>query len=324
MSMLKTLITFSAGLVMFAQAGEGPEITFSKSNHDFGVIEKGSEVSTNFEFKNTGNSDLKISNVKVSCGCTSAALEKTVYKPGESGSIPVRFDSSRFSGSIHKTVTVKSNAANAPEYQLKLSGDVQAEVNVKPVNLTLFSIKRGEDIERAIEITTAKLDNLEIREVTSNLDFLKLEPVRVSDQKIHLKVSFSGKDVPKETDNFRGLINFKTNAASQPEISTAIYIRLASPVRVVPGSVNFFASPKGKSRETVVELSPTEAKSLQIVDIQSSLDFIKAEPIDGDSAKLKVTLTESAKDGNFSGKILVKTNLSEQPEVTINVRGSIL
>ncbi len=324
MTILKTMIAFSTGLLMYAQAGESANITFAKSNHDFGVIEKGKKVSTMFDFKNTGKADLEIIDVKVSCGCTSAALEKTVYKPGESGSIPVSFDSARFSGTVHKTLTVKSNAANAPEFQLKFTGEVQAEVNVKPVNLTLFSIKRGEDIDRTIELTTAKLDRLEIQEAKSNLDFLKLEPVRVSDQKVHLKVSFSGKDLPKDVDNYRGMIQLKTNAASQPQISTAIYIRLANPVRVVPGSVNFFASPKGQSREAVVELSPTDADSIQIMEVASSLDFIKAEPIEGETAKLKVTLSDKAKDGNFSGKIMVKTNLEEQPEVTINVRGSIL
>lgn len=324
MTILKSLFTFSAGLALLGYAGEGPEIIFSKDFHDFGVIEKGTKVTTTFEFQNTGKADLEISEVKVSCGCTSAALDKTVYKPGESGVVPVSFDSTRFSGTIHKTVTVKSNAANNPELQLELTGNVQAEVNIKPVNLTLFSIKRGEHFERQIEISTAKLDRLEISELRSNLEFLKLEPVRLDDRKINLKVSFSGKDLPKDNDNYRGMISFKTNAASQPRVSTAIYIRVASPIRVIPGSVNFFASPKGKSRETVVELSPTEAEAVKILKVESSLDFVKAEPIEGEAAKLKVTLSDKAGNGNFSGTITVETNLKDQPQVRIHVRGSIL
>ena len=47
-----------------------PSIEFEKTNHDFGQINDGDIVETTFSFKNTGKSDLVISNASGSCGCT--------------------------------------------------------------------------------------------------------------------------------------------------------------------------------------------------------------------------------------------------------------
>ncbi|MBT8385319.1 MAG: DUF1573 domain-containing protein, partial [Bacteroidia bacterium] len=45
-------------------------IALSKTEHDFGVINEGEIVETTFSFKNTGKSELIITNAVGSCGCT--------------------------------------------------------------------------------------------------------------------------------------------------------------------------------------------------------------------------------------------------------------
>ena len=70
-------------------------INFEKTNHDFGEIKDGDIVETTFQFSNSGNSDLKILNATGSCGCTVPEYPRdTPIKPGESGTIKVKFDSS--------------------------------------------------------------------------------------------------------------------------------------------------------------------------------------------------------------------------------------
>src|SRR5690606_22524075 len=48
----------------------GAIMTFDKSEHDFGSISEGENVTYDFAFKNTGKSDLIITDAKGSCGCT--------------------------------------------------------------------------------------------------------------------------------------------------------------------------------------------------------------------------------------------------------------
>ena len=62
-------------------------MTFTKSEYDFGTINQGDKVETEFPFTNTGKVDLLITNAKGSCGCTIPDFPKKPIKPGEKGKI---------------------------------------------------------------------------------------------------------------------------------------------------------------------------------------------------------------------------------------------
>lgn len=87
-----------------------PEISFVKTEHDFGTIKEGQKVFWNFRFKNTGSADLILNRVKADCGCTVPEYPKTPIAPGEEGKIKVTFDSKGRMGMQAKNVTVLSNS----------------------------------------------------------------------------------------------------------------------------------------------------------------------------------------------------------------------
>ncbi len=89
--------------------GKYPAMTFQKEEHDFGTIKQGDKVSTDFQFKNTGEADLIITSARGSCGCTVPDYPKTPIKPGETGNIKVSFDSKGKQGKTSKTVTILCN-----------------------------------------------------------------------------------------------------------------------------------------------------------------------------------------------------------------------
>lgn len=86
-----------------------PVFAFDKERHDFGQINQGDKPTTTFEFTNTGDAPLIISNAKGSCGCTVPEWPKEPIAPGEKGSIQVEFDSNGKSGVQTKTVTLTAN-----------------------------------------------------------------------------------------------------------------------------------------------------------------------------------------------------------------------
>lgn len=49
-------------------ATEVPIMTFEETEHDFGTIDEGDVVETEFKFTNTGKTDLIITNAYASCG----------------------------------------------------------------------------------------------------------------------------------------------------------------------------------------------------------------------------------------------------------------
>jgi len=86
-----------------------PIIEFENDLHDFGRMIQGEIVSFSFKFKNTGKSDLLITTVSASCGCTVPKYPKKALKPGAEGSIVVSFNSEGRKGFQHKKLAVISN-----------------------------------------------------------------------------------------------------------------------------------------------------------------------------------------------------------------------
>jgi len=86
-----------------------PVIEFENDLHNFGKLIQGEKATFNFRFTNTGKSDLVISSVQTTCGCTVPKFTKKAIKPGEGDMIKVTFDSSNRKGMQNKIVTVVSN-----------------------------------------------------------------------------------------------------------------------------------------------------------------------------------------------------------------------
>jgi Protein of unknown function (DUF1573) len=91
----------------------GPVLTWDKTTHDFGVIAQGDVVEHTFKFANTGNEPLIITNVQVSCGCTTPkGWPRDPVMPGGKGELTVAFNSTGKMGLQNKPVTIVSNALN--------------------------------------------------------------------------------------------------------------------------------------------------------------------------------------------------------------------
>ena len=113
------------GFMLYAQQ-TNPQIEFETTTIDYGTIEKGSNGERIFKFKNKGNADLIITNVKSSCGCTIPKKPEVPIAPGASSQIVVRYDTKRV-GPFRKTITVSTNQENNSIIALKLKGTVLPE-----------------------------------------------------------------------------------------------------------------------------------------------------------------------------------------------------
>jgi len=94
-----------------AEKPEGPlpSFEFGEEIHDFGTIKDGDVVEHTFEFTNTGEAPLIISDAKATCGCTVPEWPKEPIPVGETGEIKVRFNSKNKPGIQNKTVTLTAN-----------------------------------------------------------------------------------------------------------------------------------------------------------------------------------------------------------------------
>lgn len=86
------------------------QLTFNTLYYNYDTITMGDVIKHDFNFTNTGERPLSISNVQGSCGCTIASYPFVDIAPQEQGKIQSKFDSKGKLGNQRTTVTVYSNA----------------------------------------------------------------------------------------------------------------------------------------------------------------------------------------------------------------------
>ena len=97
-------------------------VSFDKTKHDFGVLERGAPATATFKITNNKEEPLVIVHVGTSCGCTAPKYPKEPIKPGESGEIKLTYDSKRL-GAFKKSAQVKT--ADSKFFTLYIQGDVK-------------------------------------------------------------------------------------------------------------------------------------------------------------------------------------------------------
>ena len=101
-----------------------PEITFVETVHDFGTLPLKGLAECEFTFTNTGKEPLIIQNCQSTCGCTVPTCPKDKpIKPGEKGTIKVKYTTTHAAGTFNKQFTVTSNAKNSP-VRLTIKGEI--------------------------------------------------------------------------------------------------------------------------------------------------------------------------------------------------------
>ena len=98
-------------------------ISLDKREYDFGSVNEGDIVETVFKVTNSGDTDLVITDAKVTCGCTVPIWPKEAIKPGETKDVKVRFNTSGKSNRQQKNITLITNTLSGREI-LTLKGMV--------------------------------------------------------------------------------------------------------------------------------------------------------------------------------------------------------
>lgn len=115
--MMVLIAILTSGYISMAQpakSGMGAVITWDKATHDFGEIMQGDKVEHTFHFTNTGNKELVITNVEVTCGCTTPkGWPRDPITPGNSGELTIAFNSTGKIGKQNKVITITSNSVGA-------------------------------------------------------------------------------------------------------------------------------------------------------------------------------------------------------------------
>jgi len=168
--MVRCLVLLLLTLTFAAPLLAAPQVTVEQLNYDFGEVFQGEQVNYTYRFRNAGDQILELGNVHTSCGCTAALLSSRRIAPGDSGELNAKFDSTRFRGPVHKSITLETNDPLHQQVIFGLSGIVRAELMINPERVSWGTVTAGQELESIVTISNQgkTMVNLQPPKTTNN------------------------------------------------------------------------------------------------------------------------------------------------------------
>ena len=113
--LLTVLVFFCT--ILFAQA-IGPRVTVPQVDYNFSNIAYGTTVFHTFILYNGGGTALKLSDVRTSCKCIKATLDKTLIQPADSGKLFVEYTNIGNSSRLNNYVSINTNDPTNPDLKV--------------------------------------------------------------------------------------------------------------------------------------------------------------------------------------------------------------
>lgn len=146
-------------------------MTWDKTVFEAQVSVDQKTIEADFNFI-VGDEPVTISSLRSSCGCTTTALEKLKYEPGESGVIEVKFDLGSRVGRQKKYVFVELAAPE--ERVIELEMDVYIPHIVKMEPRFVYWTKGESYREQEIKLQIDADEDVSIKNVTSDQEQLQV------------------------------------------------------------------------------------------------------------------------------------------------------
>lgn len=134
-------------------------LRFDTPLQDFGVIyETDSPLAVEYHFVNVSSKPVSITRITTNCGCTVAEIGDSLVSPGEKGTIRIRFNPRRRSGTVDTNSFVYTSlSSKEPVAKLTLLGNVidNDEWNHLPCRMGMLKLKRKEVFFEPVKAGTA-------------------------------------------------------------------------------------------------------------------------------------------------------------------------
>jgi hypothetical protein len=224
----------------------GPRIKFATPIFDFVRAKAGDAVKHDFIFTNLGDQVLEVTAVNPGCGCTTVGDWTKRVEPGQTGLIPIQFNSAGYpAGPVQKHPTVICNDKTQPTYPLQIVGTLWKPIDVSPAYAILNMSSDSQTASTTVHITNNMDDFIAITGLESNKKEFTVD----------LKTNQPGKDFlltitasqPLPPGTFQGQIIFKTSSTNMPAGSIVCLAIVQPAVVVSPAEIRLPAGPLAKA-----------------------------------------------------------------------------
>jgi hypothetical protein len=111
----------------------GPKLVLSQDSWDFGSVWHPESPSLTLTVKNEGAAELKISNVRTTCGCTLVESGRKEVPPGQSTELKIRYNTQGKQDRVSSSVIIESNDPARPKLTFHITGFVKRVIRRTPL-----------------------------------------------------------------------------------------------------------------------------------------------------------------------------------------------
>jgi hypothetical protein len=210
----------------------GPRIQFGPTSYDFGRVKFGDPVKYTYIFTNVGDQALEVSGV-TACHCITIGDWTKKVEPGQTGTIPIQFDTTSGSGS--RTLTVASNDKYQPVSVLQLSGTVWKPIECDPA----FAVITLQPDDPAASKDIKIVNNTEVpvllhSPVSENKSFEAVLKTNQVGKEYMLTITARP---PLNPANIVANINLRTSSPETPVFTVQFMVNVIPTVTVAPPQV---------------------------------------------------------------------------------------
>src|SRR5438270_10881153 len=153
--MFRFSLAATAALFMSApaHAATWAEGMFEELARDFGSVPRGPMLTHSYRLTNNTGQAVRITSVRVSCGCTSATAMQGVVAPGQSTAVVAQMDTTRFTGPKTVTIYVQFDQPQFAEVNLSISANSRTDIAITPDTIAFGPVSRGGSAARHTTVT---------------------------------------------------------------------------------------------------------------------------------------------------------------------------
>ena len=313
-SLLMLGLSFSARVVK-AQELLQPKFSLRNSTFDFGTVEEGKKVETQFTVANDGTAPLEVTRIQPACGCTAAVIGEGALAPGEERPLTVALDTSGFNGPKVKTIRIFTNDPVNPSLTVTLRGSVRQLVTVTPPRVFFGPVAAKSNPVRSFFVAASEKSGIEIRAVEPKSSLLRVDAVDgfeggIAGKKVSVMLSPLA---PHGVLNDR--INILTNSKRLPTIVVPVFAKIEGAVALQPSEVSFGLqeAPLTKDLQGQATLVNRSSTPLSFVNVESDSSAVTASvvPVEPGNRFTIVVTVNSGYSGSLRARIKISTDAAD-------------
>ena len=284
---------------------------------DFGTVARAATTEHRFHIRNPLQQDLHLQSVRASCGCTTPTIETKVIKPGEVGTIHARFNTDRFTGQKQAKLVVSITSPFFTELHLNVRGYIRSDIVLTPGEIEFGQIPEGSPKQIEMRLDYAGRSDWKIKEVTSDLPFVKVEAEEVSRTPGRIQYKLVAKlaeNAPAGMHHNQVILH--TDDRRLTSVPVVLSANVQSSVQMSPKTFALGKMNLGdqKSQRLVVR----GRKPFKILDIKSQTAELQFDQVSDEARAahmINITISPKANSdpGVIRGEVLVLTDLKEKP-----------